>query len=68
MTEPRALTAGDLSRILRVYLRIVEELPADTEAGHLDAEGHVHFARDIARKLRAAREATGDLDRLRRST
>ncbi len=60
------LAAADLARILRVYLRIVEELPPDTEAGYLDANGHVHFASDIGQKLRASREAAALLDRIRK--
>ncbi len=66
MDQGKPLTASDLARILRVYLRIVEELPADTEAGRLDANGHVHFAPDIGRKLRAARAAALDLERIRK--
>jgi hypothetical protein len=67
MTGDRRLDASDLARILRVYLRILEELPPDTEAGHLDAQGHIHFAPDIGRKLRATREAAQVLERLRKS-
>ncbi len=66
MADRRMLAAGDLARILRVYLRIVEELPPDTEAGYLDANGHVHFAADIGHKLRASREAAALLDRIRK--
>lgn len=66
MADRRLLAAGDLARILRIYLRIVEELPADTEAGYLDANGHVHFAADIGQKLRASREAATLLDRIRK--
>ncbi|HEX7970045.1 MAG TPA: hypothetical protein VF502_17610 [Stellaceae bacterium] len=67
MGDRKLLGAGDLARILRVYLRIVEELPADTEAGYLDANGHVHFAADIGHKLRASREAAEFLERIRKS-
>lgn len=67
MATERSLTAADLARILRVYLRILEELPPDTAAGVLDAEGHVNFAADIAQKLRASREAVEELQRLQRS-
>jgi hypothetical protein len=63
-TAPRPLTAADLARILRVYLRIVDELPPDIETGFLDDQGHVHFLRDVGQKLRAAREAAGDLARI----
>jgi hypothetical protein len=65
--DGRLLLASDLARILRVYLRVVEELPPDTEAGSLDANGHVHFAPDIGRKLRAARAAVQDLERVRKA-
>ena len=64
MAEPRPLAAADLARILRVYLRIVQELPPDTEAGFLDAQGHVHFLPDIGQKLRASREAADLLARI----
>ncbi len=64
MANERPLTAADLTRILRVYLRIVEELPPDTDTGFLDAQGHVHFLPDVGRKLRAARAAAGDLARI----
>ena len=64
MATPRPLTAADLARILRIYLRIVDELPPDTETGFLDEQGHVHFQRDVGQKLRAARGAAGDLARI----
>jgi hypothetical protein len=62
----RKLAAGDVARILRIYLKIVEELPADIEAGWLDDGGQVHFAPDIGAKLKAARQAAGILHRLGR--
>ena len=65
MSDMRPLLASDLARILRIYLQLVEELPPDTEAGYLDANGEVHFAPDIGRKLRAARAVRNDLERLR---
>jgi len=64
MATSRPLCAADLARILKIYLRIVEELPPDTETGFLDEQGHVHFLRDVGQKLRAAREATGVLARI----
>jgi hypothetical protein len=67
MPTSRPLSAADLARILRVYLRIVEELPPDTETGFLDEQGHVHFLRDVGQKLRASREAAGVLARIQRS-
>jgi hypothetical protein len=63
----RPLTAADLARILRVYQRIVEELPPDTETGFLDAAGHIHFLPDVGQKLRASREAADLLARIRKS-
>ena len=66
MSNHRPLAAADLVKILRVYLRIVEELPPDTEAGFLDEQGHVHFLRDIGKKLRASREAAELLQRIRK--
>lgn len=67
MGADRPLTAADMARILRVYLRILEELPPDTAAGSLDANGHVNFAGDIGQKLRASREAAEVLQRVQRS-
>ena len=67
MATPRPLTAADLARILRIYLRIVDELPPDTETGFLDDQGHVHFLRDVGQKLRASREAAGVLARISKS-
>ena len=64
MAQTRPLTAADLARILRVYLRIVEELPSDTETGFLDEHGHVHFLPDVGQKLRASREAADLLARI----
>jgi hypothetical protein len=67
VATPRPLTAADLTRILRIYLRIVQELPPDTETGFLDDQGHVNFLPDVGKKLRASREAVMSLERLRRS-
>ncbi len=64
MANERPLNAGDLVRILRVYLRIVEELPPDTETGFLDAQGHINFLPDVGKKLRASREAAELLARI----
>ena len=66
MAEERPLTAADLVRILKIYLRIVEELPPDTETGFLDEQGHIHFLRDVGRKLRAARGAADELARIKK--
>jgi hypothetical protein len=64
MASSRPLCAADLARILKVYLRIVEELPPDTETGFLDEHGHVRFLRDVGQKLRASREAAVVLARI----
>jgi hypothetical protein len=64
VAKTRPLTAADLARILRVYLRIVEELPPDIDTGFLDEHGHVHFLPDIGQKLRASREAADVLARI----
>jgi hypothetical protein len=67
MAPPRPLSAADLARILRVYLRIVDELPPDTETGFLDERGHVNFLPDVGQKLRASREAVELLARIQKS-
>jgi hypothetical protein len=67
MTGKRALTASDLERILKIYLRLIQELPPDTPAGHLDENGQIHFAADIGAKLRTSRETLGTLQRIRES-
>lgn len=67
MNDKRSLSASDLEQILKTYLRLVQELPADTPAGYLDPEGQLHFAADIGEKLRTSREALGTLQRIRRS-
>jgi hypothetical protein len=66
MATTRPLNAADLARILKIYLRIVEELPPDTETGFLDEQGHVHFLPDVGRKLRASRGAAEELARINR--
>ena len=66
MAKTRPLTAADLARILRVYQRIVAELPPDTETGYLDEAGHIHFLPDVGQKLRASREAADLLARIRK--
>jgi hypothetical protein len=67
MSDTRPLTASDLERILKIYLRLVQELPPDTPAGHLDSQGQLHFAADIGAKLRTSRETLGTLRRISRS-
>lgn len=67
MAATRPLNAADLTRILKIYLRIVQELPPDTETGFLDEQGHVHFLPDVGKKLRASRAAAEVLARMTRS-
>lgn len=66
MAATRPLNAADLARILKIYLRIVQELPPDTETGFLDENGHVHFLPDVGKKLRASRAAAEELARMSR--
>ena len=66
MSENRPLTAGELERILEVYLRLIRELPPDTPAGHLDGRGQLHVAPDIGAKLIASRDALSRLRRIRK--
>jgi len=64
----RPLTAGEMERVLEIYLRLIRELPPDTPAGHLDDRGQLHFAADIGRKLLASREALSRLRQIRKSS
>jgi len=51
----RRLDARDVEAIFREFAKVMRELPPDTEAGWLDAEGDLRLAPDIGRKLRTAR-------------
>jgi len=51
----RRLEAKDVEAIFRAFAEVLRELPPDTEAGWLDAEGDLRLAPDIGRKLRTAR-------------
>lgn len=51
----RRLEAKDVEAIFRQFAEVMRELPPDTEAGWLDAEGDLRLAPDIGRKLRTAR-------------
>ena len=51
----RRLQAKDVEAIFRQFAEVMHELPPDTEAGWLDAEGDLRLAPDIGRKLRTAR-------------
>jgi hypothetical protein len=51
----RRLEAKDVEAIFRAFAEVLRELPPDTEAGWLDAQGDLRLAPDIGRKLRTAR-------------
>src|SRR5579864_8541417 len=51
----RRLEAKDVEAIFREFAKVMQELPPDTEAGWLDAQGDLRLAPDIGRKLRTAR-------------
>jgi hypothetical protein len=61
----RRLEARDVEAIFREFARVMQELPPDTEAGWLDAEGDLRLAPDIGRKLRTARGVRDVLRRIR---
>jgi len=49
------------------FAEVLRELPPDTEAGFLDAEGDLRLAPDIGRKLRTARNVREVLRQIRQS-
>jgi hypothetical protein len=51
----RILDARQVEEIFLAFAEAMRELPPDTEAGRLDAQGDLRLAPDIARKLRTAR-------------
>ena len=55
VARERRLEARDVEAIFRAFAEVLRELPPDTEAGFLDAEGDLRLAPDIGRKLRTAR-------------
>jgi hypothetical protein len=55
VARERRLEARDVEAIFRAFAEVLRELPPDTEAGWLDAEGDLRLAPDIGRKLRTAR-------------
>jgi hypothetical protein len=55
VARERRLEAKDVEAIFRAFAEVLRELPPDTEAGWLDAEGDLRLAPDIGRKLRTAR-------------
>jgi hypothetical protein len=63
----RRLEARDVEAIFRAFAEVLRELPPDTEAGFLDAEGDLRLAPDIGRKLRTARNVREVLRQIRQS-
>jgi hypothetical protein len=62
----RRLEAKDVEAIFRAFAEVMRELPPDTEAGWLDAQGDLRLAPDIGRKLRTARGVRDLLRQIRR--
>ena len=67
MATERRLEARDVEAIFRAFAEVLRELPPDTEAGFLDAEGDLRLAPDIGRKLRTARNVREVLRQIRQS-
>ncbi|HEX5318203.1 MAG TPA: hypothetical protein VFW46_03545 [Stellaceae bacterium] len=65
MARERRLEAKDVEAIFRAFAEVLRELPPDTEAGFLDAEGDLRLAPDIGRKLRTARNVREVLQDIR---
>ena len=67
MAREKRLEARDVEAIFRAFAEVLRELPPDTEAGFLDAEGDLRLAPDIGRKLRTARNVREVLRQMRQS-
>jgi hypothetical protein len=67
VARERRLEARDVEAIFRAFAEVLRELPPDTEAGWLDAEGDLRLAPDIGRKLRTARNVREVLREIRRA-
>jgi hypothetical protein len=65
VAREKRLEAKDVEAIFRAFAEELRELPPDTEAGWLDAEGDLRLAPDIGRKLRTARSVRLLLQQLR---
>ncbi|HEY1797677.1 MAG TPA: hypothetical protein VGG57_16310 [Stellaceae bacterium] len=65
MARERRLEAKDVEAIFRAFAEVLRELPPETEAGFLDAEGDLRLAPDIGRKLRTARNVRDLLREIR---
>ena len=65
MARERQLNAEQLRRIFLEFAEVMRELPPDTEAGFLDAQGELRLAPDVGRKLRTARNVRDVLRQIR---
>lgn len=65
VARERRLEAHQVEAIFRAFAEVMRELPPDTEAGWLDAEGDLRLAPDIGRKLRTARSVRDLLRQMR---
>ena len=65
VAREKRLEARDVEAIFRAFAEVLRELPPDTEAGFLDAEGDLRLAPDIGRKLRTARNVRDVLRHIR---
>jgi len=65
VARERRLEAREVEAIFLAFAEVMRELPPDTEAGWLDAEGDLRLAPDIGRKLRTARSVRILLQQLR---
>ena len=65
MAKEKRLEARDVEAIFRSFAEFLQELPPDTEAGFLDAQGDLRLAPDIGRKLRTARNVRDVLRQIR---
>lgn len=67
VARERRLDARHVEAIFLAFAEVMRELPPDTEAGWLDAEGDLRLAPDIGRKLRTARTVRQVLQDIRRA-
>ena len=65
VAKEKRLEARDVEAIFRAFAEVLQELPPDTEAGFLDAQGDLRLAPDIGRKLRTARNVRDVLRQIR---
>jgi hypothetical protein len=67
VARERRLDARQVEAIFLAFAEVMRELPPDTEAGWLDAEGDLRLAKDIGAKLRTARAVRQVLQDIRRA-